>query len=296
MYRNLILAAVAAGALIGPTRAGSPGPPRATVTKFAHSDVVVRGKVTAVAADTVTAPWHYDVTHKVPYKVATVAVATAFVGAEKLKEIKVAFEPPAKPDPKEGAPWRVPDRPQLKEGQDVLLFLVKHPSTDFYVLPASNSPVEIKGERGKTELETVKRFVAALADPVKGLKSDKADVRVATATFLVIKYRVTGELTRETDQITIPAEENKLIFAALLEADWSTRPPPLGWKDDPVPHPLAAFQQLYLTEKDGWVEPLIAAAPGAPVLDYGQVMKDAFTKWRAGPGKDYVIKRVVPKK
>jgi hypothetical protein len=62
-------------------------------------------------------------------------------------------------------------------------------------------------------------------------------------------------------------------------------------------HPLAAFNQLYLTEKDGWIAPVIVAAPAdAPQPDYGLVMKDAFTKWRAGAGKDYVIKRLVPKK
>src|SRR5687767_15162086 len=156
--RRLLLAAVALALTALPARAGAPGPPRATITKFAHSEVVVRAKVTAIAADTVTAPWHYDAKHKVPYKVATVTIETAFAGAEKLKEIKVAFEPPPKPNPKEGAPWRFRGGPQLKEGQDVLLFLVKHPSADFYVLPAMNAPVELKGEQGKTELETVKRF------------------------------------------------------------------------------------------------------------------------------------------
>jgi hypothetical protein len=296
MTRRPLLIAIAFAALTAPAQAGSPGPPRATVAKFAYSEVVVRAKVTAVAADTVTAPWHYDAKTKVPYLVATVTIETAFAGAEKLKEIKVGFEPPPKRDPKEGAPWRFRGGPQLKEGQEVLLFLCKHPSADFCVFPAMNSPVEIKGEQGKVELETAKRFAAVLADPMKGLKSDKAETRVEAATFLVIKHRLSGEFVSEVDEVAIPAEENRLIFAALLEADWKTRPRPFGWTDDPVPHPLAAFQQLNLTVKEGWVEPVIVAAPaGQPQPDYGLVMKDAFTKWRAGAGKDYVIKKLVPK-
>ena len=295
MTRRPLLIAIAVAALTARAQAGSPGPPRATVTKFAYSDVVVRAKV---AADAVTAPSPYDAKTKVSYLVATVTIETAFAGAEKLKEIKVGFEPPAKADPKDGAPWRVPKRPQLKEGQEFLLFLSKHPSADFYVFTWSNEPIELKGEQGKVDLETAKRFAAVLADPMKGLKSDKAETRAEAATFLVIKYRASAEFVREVDEVAIPVEENKLIFTALLEVDWSTRPPPGGvWPNNPVPHPLAAFQCLYLTEKQGWIEPVIVAAPaGQPQPDYGLVMKDAFTKWRAGAGKDYVIKKLVPKK
>lgn len=298
MTRRPLLMAVAVAALGPLAQAGSPGPPRAAVEKFAYSEVIVRAKVTAVAAGTVTEPWHYDAKTKVPYLVATVTIETAFAGAEKLKEIKVGFEPPPKRDPKEGAPWRFRGGPQLKEGQEVLLFLSKHPSADFYVMPAVNEPVEIKGEQGKVDLETAKRFAAVLADPMKGLKSDKAETRAEAATFLVIKHRSSGEFVREVNEVAIPAEENRLIFSALLDADWSTRPPPGGvWPNNPVPHPLAAFQKLYLNEKVGWIEPVIVAAPaGQPQPDYGSVMKDAFTKWRAGAGKDYVIKKLVPKK
>ena len=294
MNRRLLLAALAFALLDAAARAGAPAPPRSTTDKFAYSEVVVRGKVTAIAADTVTAPWHYNEKTKATYKVATVAIETAFAGAEKVKEIKVGFEPPFKPDPKANPPRRGPDRPQLKEGQEILLFLCQHPKADFYVLPAMNPPVELKGEQGKAELDAAKRFAAALADPMKGLKSDRAEVRAETAAFLVIKYRASAEFVREVDQVALPAEENKLIFAALLEGDWSSM-----YSHPPAndPHPLSAFYRLYLTEKEGWIPPVIApAAPGNPPPDYGLVTKDAFTKWRAGPGKDYVIKRLVPKK
>jgi hypothetical protein len=293
MTRSLLLLALAVAALDpSVVCAGSPGPPRTAIEKFARSEVVVRGKVTAVAADTVTTKWHYNAKEKATYTVATVAIETAFAGAEKLKEIKVGFEPPVKPDPQR--PGRVPDRPQLKEGQDVLLFLTRHPSADFYVVPAINAPVEVKDEYGKSAVEAAKRFASVLADPMKGLKSDRAEVRAETAAFVVIKYRASGEFVREVDRVPLPAEENKLILAALLDGDWRSmysHPPADG------PHPLSAFYQLYLTEKDGWIAPVIVAAPpGTPQPDYGLVMKDAFAKWRAGPGRDYVIKKLVPKK
>ena len=208
--------------------------------------------MTAVAADPVTAPWHYNEKHKTTYKVATVAVETAFAGGGEGEGDQGRVRAAGRPSPNEKPPRRVPDRPQLKEGQEVLLFLTRHPTAEFYVLPAIHPPVEVKGEHGKTELESAKRFAAALADPMKGLKSDKAAVRAETAAFLVIKYRAVGESVREVDPVAIPAEESKLILAALLEADWNARPRPFGWTDDPAPHPLSAFQQLYLTEKDGW--------------------------------------------
>ena len=56
------------------------------------------------------------------------------------------------------------------------------------------------------------------------------------------------------------------------------------------------FYSLNLTEKDGWVQPVIVNAPGAPPVDFNAVMKDAFVQWLGGPGKNYQIVKNVPKK
>jgi hypothetical protein len=56
-----------------------------------------------------------------------------------------------------------------------------------------------------------------------------------------------------------------------------------------------AFQSLNLTERDGWVQPVIVNQPGAPAVDYGAVMKDAYAQWLNGAGNKYVIKKIVPK-
>lgn len=290
MRRSLLLVVVAVAAFAPPARAGSPGPPRTTAAKFAGADAVVRGKVTAVAADPVAVAWPRDEKTKVTYRVATVAVETAFAGADGRKEVKVGFEPPIKIDPK-NPPRRAPEpRPELKPGQDLLLFLGKHPTADLYVLPAMSPPTDAASAYGKLELEAVRTFAAVLADPLKGLKSDKKAVRVTTATLLLTKYGTAGDFVIEAKRVAIPAEESDLIFAALLEADWSATAVRPGYAEPPPP--LVAFGQLYLSEKDGWRPPEANAA----VDDYGLLVKDAFAKWRTGPGKDYRIKKSVPRK
>lgn len=289
MSRSSLLAAAVVVAFAAPARAGIAGPPRTTAEKLARADAVVRGKVTAVAADPTTARPNDEKT-KVTYLVATVTVETVFVGAVGPKEIRVGFEPPVKIDPK--SPPRRPPEPrlELKVGQDLLLFLGKHPTADMYVIPPLSQPDDATTAFGKAELELVKTFTAALADPLKGLKSDKAAVRVTTATLLLTKYGTVGDFAPAAERVAIPAEESDLILAALLEGDWSAAAPRRGTAEPPSS--LTAFWYLQLGEKDGW------RAPGASttVTDYGLVTKDAFVKWRAGPGKDYRIKKFVPKK
>src|SRR5262245_29107475 len=125
---------------------------------------------------------------------------------------------------------------------------------------------------------------------MKGLKSNKAEVRGETAALVVMKYRSYPAFGGETEQVAIPAEESKLILKALAEGDWKPG------RFNATPNALTAFGYLGLTEKDGWIQPKIVVVPGQPAPDYGAVMKDAFGKWLAGAGKDYQIKKVVPKK
>lgn len=289
MYRSSLLVAAAVAVFAPPARAGSPGPPRTTAEKFVRSDAVVRGKVTAVAADSVAVTWPHDEKTKVTYRVATIAVETAFAGADGRKEVKVGFEPPIKIDPK-NPPRRAPEpRPELKPGQDLLLFLGKHPTADLYVVPAMSAPTDAASEYGKVEREAVKTFAAVLADPLKGLKSDKKATRAATATLLLIKYGSAGDFVIEAKRVAISAEESDLIFAALLEADWSEKAVRPGYTE--LPSPLVAFGQLGLSDKDGWRRPEASTT----VTDYGLLVRDACAGWRAGPGKDYRIKKLVPK-
>jgi hypothetical protein len=152
--------------------------------------------------------------------------------------------------------------------------------------------VDVTTDAGKKELESVKKVTELLAEPTKGLKSDKADVRAETAALLVMKYRSYPAFGGEVDQVPIGAEESKLILKALADADWKAVRPGPG-----ATNPMQAFYQLGLTDKDGWKPPVFPPQkPGQPPVDFVGVQKEAFVKWLAGPGKDYQIKKVVPKK
>ncbi|MBM3983820.1 MAG: hypothetical protein FJ304_26850 [Planctomycetes bacterium] len=289
MSRNLLaaLAALAVGA--GPALAGAAAPPPSAHQKFASAQVVVVGKVTAIEKNTVDASSPYiGAKDKVAYKVAVVKIETDLGGAAGLTHIKVGFVPsdPNAPPPR-GSGGVIRPRepvPELTDGQYVLVYLCKHPTADFYVMPYRNLPANLGAPNGTVELEQIKKFAAATADPLKGLKSDKSDVRAETAALLVAKYRTYPALAAGTELVAIPAEESKLILKAIADADWDARAAR-------TPAAVEAFFQLGFTDKDGWKQP--QPKPGE---NYYAAIKAAYGKWLDGPGKDYVIKKVVAKK
>jgi hypothetical protein len=304
MRRYLFAAALVAGLVAANESVAKlmiafrPAPQRAVT-----ADAVVVGKVTAIEKDTVDALPFPGAKDKIAYKVAVVKIQTNLAGANNLTHIKVGFIPPAKAQPPAPPPPGQPairpirpirpglQAPELKEGQEMLFFLGKHSSADFYVMPGMSPPVDVTTDAGKKEVEAVKRVTELLADPMKGLKSDKADVRAETAAVMVLKYRSYPDSGGETEQVAIGADESKLILKAIAEADWKSVQTNPG-----MPNALQAFAQLRLTDKDGWKQPVFPkAAPGQPV-DFAAIQKDAFVKWLAGPGKDYQIKKVVAKK
>ncbi|MBP3954235.1 hypothetical protein J8F10_02860 [Gemmata sp. G18] len=304
--RHLMTAVVAALALAVSTssafalRIAAPPPPAQMALT---APVVVTGKITAIEKDTVdgTSPYA-GANDKVAYKVAVVKIDSALVGANNLTHIKIGFIPPAKADPnvkppvgggRPGIGRPVFQAPELKEGQQMAFFLTKHPTADFYVMPGMYHPVDITTDAGKKALEEVKKATAVLADPMKGLKSDKANVRTETAMIMVTKYRAYPLTGGDVNEVAIPAEESKLILKGIAEGDWTNKPRPGAAF---TPNALNAFYQLGLTDKDGWTEPMFPQQqPGQPPIDFGAITKDAFVKWLAGAGKDYQIKKVVPK-
>ncbi|MBN9119189.1 MAG: hypothetical protein J0I06_08515 [Planctomycetes bacterium] len=289
-----IVAAVAVGASVEPALALRIAAPPSPGQMAATAQVVVIGKVTAIEKDLVEVPAPYaGAKDKQNYKIAVVKVETGLAGADKLKEIKVGVYQPPKPVPGRpvlGRPGGPAAAIELKEGQQLLLFLTKHPSADFYLMPGFNAPVDVTTDAGKKAVEEVKRVAAVLADPMKGLKSDKAEARAEAAVVMVTKYRAYPTFGGETEQVAVGAEESKLILKGLAEGEWKA-----GRFGGP-PNAFMAFNSLGLTEKDGWISPVIVnPPPGQPAPDYAAVHKDAFTKWLAGPGKDYQVKKVVPK-
>ena len=261
------------------------------------AEVVVVGKVTAIEKETVAAAPAPGAQNKVDYKVAVVQIQSALAGAANLTHIKVGFVPVPPPvaaqpvQPGGVRPFivrRRPMLPELKEGQEYVLFLTKHPDAGFFIMSPMSPPLDPKIDATKKEVESIKRALAAVADPMKSLKAAAASDRAFAATMLVMKYRThPGGMV---EQSPIAAEQSRLILQGLSEADWEKF-------DRAAPNGMRAYAMLGLTAADGWTPPKpVPVKPGQPSLNYNALTKQAFAKWLAGPGKDYHIKSYVVKK
>jgi hypothetical protein len=298
------LAAVAAVATTDPV-AGLVMAAKAPVQRAVTADVVVVGKVTAIEKEAVEVAPVPNAPNKLAFKVAVVKIETPLAGADGVTHLKVGFIPPPMAVPNAGiaanaanaAPPAANARgpaarqfrpgmqiPELKEGQEFLFFLTRHPSGQFHAMHPTSPPIELKGDEGKKQLEAVKKALTTLADPMKGLKSDKAEVRYETAALLLTKYRAYPDFGGEVAPQPVPAEESRLILSGLAAGDW-TKFTPDG------PNGPQTFYTLGLTEADGWKLPVVP-----PGQNPNQVIQDAFVQWLAGPGKDYRVKRNVPKR
>lgn len=287
MTRHLLVAVVAVLGFAVPVEAKRAIRLFTPVEKVARAELVVTGKVTALEKGTVDAIRFPGDTEKVAHKVAVIKIDKGIVGGASITHVKVGFlPPPPPPDP------NTPVRPgrggfqqvDLKEGQEGVYFLTKHPSGEFYTITQTMTPLDSKAENYKAQTELIAKAAAVLADPMKALKSDKPADRYFAAMVLVTKYRAYPDFGGEMDTVKIPAEESKLILQGLAEGDWKKYDP------DTV-NGMQTFYQLGLTDKDGW-KPL-QPKPGA---DFADTTKEAFTAWLAGPGKDYQISKLVPKK
>ncbi|MCI0705526.1 MAG: hypothetical protein L0241_31080 [Planctomycetia bacterium] len=290
MFRKLIVAAVAAVLLATPAEAKRAIRIFTPLEKVAQAEVVITGKVSALEKDTVMAP-QFPGGEKVAHKIAVIKIEKGLYGAENVTHIKVGFVPPPPPANPPAPPVRpIPGRGfaviNLTEGQEGLYFLSKHHTGEFYTIHPMLAPLDPKADGYKAQAELVTKATTVLADPMKALKAAKADDRFFAAMVLVAKYR-SGSLTGvEMETVKLAADESKLILKALAEGNW--KPDPMNPN---APNPFMAFGQLGLTAKDGFKAPQVK-----PGEDYLTKMKEAYTTWLAGPGKDYQINKLVPKK
>ncbi len=276
--------------------AGAPAPPPPLTERFLAADAVVLGKVTAIEKDTVEVALDKDGKQKQTFHLAVVKIETNFAGADKLTHLKIGYVKPVV-DPKlpphfagRGLPYGIPPAPG---NTDAVFFLQKHEKGGFHVISPLYGLISSDTPHGKTEITKIKLLGEAMTDPMKTLKSDKAEVRATAATVLITKYsiqRFSAPGTVDAKIEPIDAEESKLILKGLAEGDWALRPHGLT-------EAFRAFQLLNLNEKDGWKAPAIPQPkPGQPPADFGLLTQEAFVKWLDGAGKDYVIKKYVPKK
>lgn len=285
MPRTVIIVGAVLLSVVVPAAAGAPGPSRTTLDKVARSQLVLTGKVTGIAPDAVLIGLTQDDPNKLEFRVATIQIESGILGAENITHVRVGFRPPVK----QTGPRRGPTI-ELKEGQKSLFYLVKHPVADFYIISPMSPPADTMKEPGKKELEAAKQFSAVMADPLKGLRSDSAQVRARTAAILVTRYRARPDtMVGAGEETPIPAEESRLILRTLAEAEWAPPKRPIQQDEIEVPTPMQAFFQLTLKDKDGWTRPKVMAGE-----NYYVVNKAAYKRWLEGAGKDYVIKRIVP--
>ncbi len=270
-----------------------------TAQKAVQADAVVVGKVTEIEKEEVEVTPHQGAADKVKMRVAVIKVETGLVGAKNVTHVKVlmpgaAADQPAQPDPGLGRPIGRPGRGgfgpiSLKEGEEGLFFLTKHPTaTNYYAINMGNTPVPLKAETYKDDVAKVKAMVATLADPMGALKADKAEDRLAATAVLLQKY--TRRLTVPAKEVAIPAEETKAILKTLLEADWTAADKPTpGYDYQSSPSNLVGQLGLYPGSPNGPAQ--FQTKPGE---SYNAKYQEAFKAWHAKAGDKFDIKKFVP--
>ncbi|MCU0704889.1 MAG: hypothetical protein MUF18_13000 [Fimbriiglobus sp.] len=267
--------------------------------KAINTSLVVAGTV-SVGKETVEAEQWKGQPLKTTHRVASIKVTDTFVGA-KADTIRVLM-PPADPtypnDPFPGQPYVAPfvNSVQFIDGQEGVFFLTPHPTVAGAFMPAQgNPPLNPLDTNYKADLAEVKGVAAVHADPLKALKAEKPEDRIRAAFVLVNKYRQPPAFDgKKYEETPIPAEETKLIFQALLEADWDEWDKPrlggeiVDWTRSPSN--VIGRLQLYTGAPGVKNFPQVQPQPGQ---GYHAAMRDALKKWREGDGKDYQIKRFV---
>lgn len=270
--------------------------------KAVSSPLVVGGTVSIGKETTDALPWQGSQA-KTTYRVATIKVTDTYAGP-KADAVKVLLPPgdttyiqePFPGQPPQPYYPQFPQQIQLIDGQEGVFFLMKHPTVaDAYTHMAGQPPLNPLDSKYKADLADVKLVAAVQADPLKALKAEKADDRMKAAFVLVSKYRRQPPYDgKQPKQEAIPAEESKLIFKALLEADWEVWDKPQqpnevrDWTLNPTN--LLSQMQVYPGAPGKVKFPQVAQQPGQ---GYYAAYKAAFQKWVEGDGKDFEIQRFV---
>jgi hypothetical protein len=166
---------------------------------------------------------------------------------------------------------------QLAVGQDGLFAVSKHHKENFFLAPTTFVQRE-NNPSFETEVKTAKQIAKALDNPVAALKAEDKQDRYIAAAILISKYRSnpTGAAMKSEP---IDANESRLILQALQGGDWT-----VGRFNAHVPNPFELFNQLQITQKDGY----------NPVnLRNQQEIATAMQKWLDENNGKYVIQKLV---
>jgi hypothetical protein len=250
--------------------------PMAMPIRVANADVIVVGKVTALADKTEPAQLIKGDTRQM--QIATVKVEETLMG-KAGKEVKVGFIVPAARNPGGGVrPAILPYSIRLTAGQEAALFLKRHPNKKgVFTVLGFHDVLNKTVPDFNAKKDEIKKYAKKLANPMASLKSKDAEERFTMAAMLINRYRnpQSGDKTEP-----VPAAESKLLLTTLAEADWSQRPS-RGF----MLTPLSVFYRLGLTAKDGWT----------PAAGGGSVEEKA-KKWLKDNAGKYRIQRYVSPK
>lgn len=277
----MVVAGLATQAGVLPARALVVAPPPGPA-RVAQADGIVVGRVVAHEPKDILLTTAPGVDTKIKYRVAVVNVADTIKG-EKAKSVRVAFMPPPERNADPNRPiisggFR---GPQLAMGIEGMFFLTKHHSEKgLYIAQNYYDVVQSANNQNfEKEVKEAKAVMKLLENPLKSLKSENPQDRFQTAAMLIAQYRNFRFGNAKTEPIA--AEESKLILKALLDGKWNQGGGRFGEADS-----WMLFNQLGLTDKDGWKQP-------QNVNNISQ-FHDAAKEWLKKNADSYRIQRVVP--
>jgi hypothetical protein len=198
-----------------------------------QADIIVVGKVTAIEKEMSKATQFPGAKDKVDYLVGVVKIGENIQSAKGLTTIRVGWQNVQNPGliGNPGGPVKGPIRPPIRrapqatltEGQEACFFLSKHHDGDFYIMMQWGIPLDRKTADFDKQLDSVKKIVKIIDDPVSGLKTKDAAERQFAACMLLQRYRTypTNVGTKgQPRQEEIPAEISSLILKTMSEMEW----------------------------------------------------------------------------
>lgn len=255
--------------------------PPSPVQRALQAEVVIVGKVTTIEKDVVEVKPEPGAPATVAYQVAIVKIDSALAGAENLTHIKVGFIPQAQNTPR---PRGLPTV-GLKEGNEGIFFLTRHPTGGFHTFNWMSAPQLGNAKDVNPTVDSVRKALEIVADPMKALKAANAADRAFAATVLLTKYRTVAPGEGTVAQEKVARDESRLLLQGLAAADWTKA-------DASGLMPTQAFYLLGLNKSHQWTPP----KPGKPGVNYNAELQKAFAAWVEGPGKDFQVTKLVRKK
>ncbi|MCI0464071.1 MAG: hypothetical protein L0Z62_44630 [Gemmataceae bacterium] len=209
---------------------GMPSP----LARFLAADCVVAGRVVGFEDQNINVLPFPTAQKDEEYKVAIVRVLHALKGAEGQEHVRVGTT----------------RHQQLRNGQEVLLFLAEHFEEPFYLM-RQEYEYAITGEGNNAfagQVAQYRRWSRLWNDPVAGLKSASDEDRLHTAALLMTHLRTFRPQAHHADRRLAPidARLSKLILEAMANSDWSK-----GGADFRT-SPRQVFSMVRATAKDGW--------------------------------------------